>query len=98
LLPTFPSPRLHTASPDDSRGSEDQLRSGTLVAPISEVLVSTRAKDLIRSPRSNASLRQVLAGLPDVSPVLDQLLRERALQRLPPLADLREAVGADITT
>ena len=35
----------------------DHLRSGALIAPISEVLVSTRANYLIRSPTSNANLK-----------------------------------------
>ena len=48
----------------------DHLRSGTLVAPISEVLVSTRANYLIRSPTSNAN--------PTVRQFLDWLTSEAA--------------------
>jgi LysR family transcriptional regulator, glycine cleavage system transcriptional activator len=48
----------------------DHLRSGTLVAPISEVLVSTRANYLIRSPTSNAN--------PKVRQFLDWLTSEAA--------------------
>ncbi len=48
----------------------DHLRSGTLVAPVSEVLVSTRANHLIRSPDSNAN--------PKVRHFLDWLTSEAA--------------------